>query len=75
MNGMEYAAGSRNVDTYPDEWGTPAGRQFSEERAAWVKERVYSHSRDPQVKLRQLADADRRLAVTLRMAELQRRLG
>jgi hypothetical protein len=26
--------------SFPAEWGTPPGGQFSEERAAWVAERV-----------------------------------
>ncbi len=25
---------------FPKEWGPPAGTQFSEERAAWVRDRV-----------------------------------
>jgi hypothetical protein len=68
MNGhMEYAAGSRGGDTFPESWGTPEGRTFSPERAAWIRERV---TRDPQVALRRLDAADKRLLTILRLALL-----
>ncbi|MFG3493779.1 hypothetical protein [Streptomyces sp. NPDC047928] len=29
--------------TFPAEWGVPPGRQYSEERARWIVERVREH--------------------------------
>lgn len=40
---MEYASENRTLGVFPAEWGVPAGSQFSEERAAWVRERVAEH--------------------------------
>jgi hypothetical protein len=37
---VELAQGVRGFRTFPAEWGTPPGTQFSEERARWVKDRV-----------------------------------
>ena len=33
----------RTFGTFPAEWGTPVGTQFSEERARWVRDRVQEH--------------------------------
>ncbi|MFD7443906.1 hypothetical protein [Streptomyces sp. NPDC059909] len=37
---MEFASEGRTFGAFPAEWGVPPGKQFSEERAAWVRERV-----------------------------------
>ena len=37
------AANIGRATEFPDEWGFPPGTQFSEERAAWVLQRVREH--------------------------------
>lgn len=54
---VEKAAAMRGSSTFPDEWGFPPGRQFSEERARWVKERVTEHMALTRVKRRAAAQA------------------
>lgn len=65
MGGVEAATGGHHPD-FPRAWGTPPGSQFSEERAAWVRDRVREH--DIGRPLRQLAAADARLLWNLRIA-------
>lgn len=44
MREVETSTGEgRSLGTFPAEWGMPPGSQFSEERAAWVRERVREH--------------------------------
>jgi hypothetical protein len=57
--------------SFPAEWGRPKGSQFSEERAAWIREQVRRHV--AAAPLRELAARDRRLLSVLRLAELERR--
>ncbi len=72
MSAVEHATVGGSPD-FPMSWGLPPGRQYSEERAVWVRAHVRAHMRDPWVALRKLADSDRRLDVMLRMAELRQR--
>ena len=69
MNGPpeEYAEGGRSR-TYPDEWGVPPGDRYSEERAAWVRERCAQFA-GPQA-LAKLAAADKRHLQMLQRAVL-----
>lgn len=43
--GVEQAENGRGrgLSVFPSEWGVPAGRQFSPERARWVAARVREH--------------------------------
>lgn len=43
VGAMDYASENRTLGVFPAEWGAPAGTQFSEERTAWVRERVAEH--------------------------------
>lgn len=44
MAEIEISAGmGRTLGVFPAEWGFPPGSQFSEQRAAWVAERVREH--------------------------------
>lgn len=49
---IEHASGDRN--DFPDSWGTPPGSRLSEERAAWLREKVTRMQRDPKVLLRRI---------------------
>ncbi|MQY13770.1 hypothetical protein SRB5_39230 [Streptomyces sp. RB5] len=40
---VELADEERAAGVFPAEWGVPAGSQFSQQRAAWVAERVQEH--------------------------------
>lgn len=40
---VEQAEAGRGLGVFPAEWGVPAGRQYSEERARWVAARVQEH--------------------------------
>lgn len=57
--------------TFPEEWGLPQGRPYSELRAAWVRRMVDRHS--ALTAHRTLAAKEGRLLVTLRSALLKRR--
>jgi len=37
---VEFAQPTSGVHGFPSQWGRPAGSQWSEERAAWVKAQV-----------------------------------
>ena len=64
-------AGPGAVREYPEEWGYPPGRRFSEERAQWVRKNVERHG--ALTAHRKLAARDQRLLLTLRRALLERR--
>jgi hypothetical protein len=55
----------------PEDWGSPPGRPYSEERAHWISKHVKDHM--VTQRYRRLADANGRLLVVLRAAELNRR--
>jgi hypothetical protein len=59
------------VSTFPESWGPPPGRQYSEERASWVKNHVREHM--ITAPFRRLAEVNGRLLAILRAAELDRR--
>jgi hypothetical protein len=59
---------SGSAREFPEEWGLPVGRRFSEERAQWVRQRVQWHS--ALTAHRRLADRDLRLLHVLRAAQL-----
>ncbi len=71
---VEFAQpGGRSTD-FPKIWGRPAGTQWSEERAAWVKDRVCRFA--GLQALDQLAARDKRhLLVLQRALLLGRRTG
>jgi hypothetical protein len=49
MNGdVEYATRSRGPASFPESWGLPEGRLFSEERAAWVRRKVAEFAAAPR---------------------------
>jgi hypothetical protein len=64
---IEEADGERNA-SFPAEWGAPRGSQFSEERAAWVRSKVASHT--TVARYQTLARADARWLKMLREAAL-----
>ncbi len=67
----EHAEPGRSSDSFPVEWGIPAGRQYSSERAAWVRDRV---ARFAGLRaLDKLAAADRRHLQMLQRAVLMSR--
>jgi hypothetical protein len=70
MSGDVETAESGSSRDYPEEWGLPVGRRYSEERAAWVLASVRAHS--ALTAHRRLADRDLRLLHVLRTAELER---
>ena len=57
--------------SFPASWSRPRGSQFSEERAAWIREQVKRHS--ASAPLRELAARDRRQLAVLRAVGLERR--
>ena len=67
---VEAATGGRLTD-FPVEWGHPPGRQFSEERASWVRRKVGEHR--ALTAHRQLAARAARLMLILQRADLMRR--
>lgn len=70
-NGPEEHAEPGRSSNFPAEWGIPAGRQFSSERAAWVRDRV---ARFAGLRaLDKLATADRRHLQMLQRAVLMSR--
>ena len=72
MTGREqHAQSGRGSGSFPAEWGTPQGSQFSEARAAWVRRNV--EARIGLAPYRQLAAADARLLSLLRQAQIQAR--
>lgn len=62
---IETAAGSADRG-YPSRWGTPLGRPYSEERAAWIRRNV----RVEEVRNLDLAE---QAARALRMSRVSRR--
>ncbi len=70
---IEHATFERSETSYPEEWGTPAGERFSEQRTAWVRSQVLARPPDGRTALAALAEKDARLLVTLQLAELKRR--
>jgi hypothetical protein len=62
--------GGRSTD-FPKIWGRPAGSQWSEERAAWVRDRVARFA--GLQALDELARRDNRYLHTLRVALLMSR--
>ena len=67
---VEYAGQGRS-GTFPEEWGTPPGRTYSEVRAAWVRQMVEQHS--ALTAHRKLNAKNGRLLAILRRAALERR--
>jgi hypothetical protein len=65
----EFAEAGRSRE-FPEEWGLPVGRQFSEERAEWIRNRVRAHT--TLTAHRTLANKQGRLLSILRRAELGR---
>ena len=46
MSGIEYGDARRGrASSFPAEWGLPPGDAYSEERAAWVREKVRAQLR------------------------------
>ncbi|GGW35673.1 hypothetical protein GCM10010381_20610 [Streptomyces xantholiticus] len=64
----EMANAVRGAGVFPPEWGVPAGRQFSEERARWVRDRVREHMGLKNVQHRAAAQA------AIRVEHLRRRM-
>ena len=56
------------TSVFPVDWGSPAGRPYSEERADWIRKRVIDHM--VTQRFRRLAAANGRLLAILRSAEL-----
>jgi hypothetical protein len=64
---IEHAEGARVVGaSFPDSWGRPEDRQYSVERAAWVRRHVKAEMRTRP--LDQLARRDIRLLNSLQLA-------
>jgi hypothetical protein len=70
VSGEEHALGPRGPGAFPESWGTPAGRQFSEERAAWVAAHAAREQRDQP--LRNTYRQQLRLLNDLRLADVAR---
>ena len=47
---VEYA--TQGGGDYPHRWGVPRGKRFSEERSAWVKDRVLAEMRCAPIRAR-----------------------
>ena len=56
------------TSVFPVDWGSPAGRPYSEERADWIREHVKDHM--VRQRYHRLAAANGRLLAILRAAEL-----
>jgi hypothetical protein len=70
--GNSYAARQRlPYKCFPEDWGSPPGRPYSEERADWIRKRVIDHM--VTQRFRRLAAANGRLLAILRSAELDGR--
>ncbi len=70
MNDVEYAQTSGSHG-FPRMWGRPAGDRWSEERAAWVKDRVCRFR--GLAALDELASRDRKHLLMLQRAVLMSR--
>ena len=62
---------SFSTSVFPEDWGSPPGRPYSEERADWIRKRVLDHM--VTQRYRRLAAANGRLLAILRSAELDGR--
>ncbi len=68
---VETAETSGGGHGFPSHWGRPAGSQWSEERAAWIRDRVARFAGIQA--LDQLAARDRRYLLMLQRAVLMSR--
>lgn len=72
---VEMADGARGIGTFRAEWGIPHGRQYSEERAKWVRERVREHMALQNVQGRAAAHAALKVEHLRRMLHLHKLRG
>ena len=71
MPGITEAGQRLPYKCFPEDWGSPPGRPYSEERADWIREHVKDHM--VAQRYRRLAAANGRLLAILRSAELDGR--